>query len=75
MTSRFMQIFSLKTSLDKQSAIMSLYGRMRVSENLYSRVFAKPALQFSLGKLIDSHSFKMSCLTCLVFYYSLYCFF
>ena len=56
MTSRFMQIFSLKTRLDKlcenivfhlpifpriraESVIMSLYGRIRVSENLYSRVF------------------------------------
>ena len=41
MTSRFMQ-----TSLDKQSAIMSLDSRMRVSENPYSRVFAESALQF-----------------------------
>ena len=55
MTSRFMEIFSLKTSLDKQSAIMSLYGRMLVSGNPYSRVFAKPALQFSLGKPKDLH--------------------
>ena len=51
-----MQIFSLKTSLNKlskntvfhlpvhprirtESAIMSLYGRIRVSEKPYSRVF------------------------------------
>ena len=46
MTSRFMQIFSLKTSVDKQSATMSLYDRMLVGENQYSRVFAKSALQF-----------------------------
>ena len=56
MTSRFMQIFLLKISLDKlcentsfhvpafsrmraESAIMSLYGRIRVSEDPYTRVF------------------------------------
>ena len=56
MISRFMQIFSLKTSLNTlckntvfhlpahprimiESAIMSLYGRIRVSEKPYYRVF------------------------------------